>query len=436
MLLGIKRKKELLERHLLISFLALFIVVLFWVSRPELSFNVRLWRALGDTSFSFLFVTLAIGPLARLWKPMIRLVSWRRETGIWFSILAFSHFLSLSSFALSEQGIELPRFLGLTALFWALVLSATSSDRAVNFLGTSSWKWLHTMAYVIFYLVVGHAAYFLFWRYPVANWFQYPFLIFALIIPVLQFAAFIKEIVRQKGNIFVRVDNRIQKIRLPILGQRIIAEKTCEISFDLSEREFKFLPGQYIRVSVPKLLYSDTKGRSRLFSIASSPNDKNKLNIAFRDTGSGFKRTLMELPVGSLVDIEGPFGFFTLPKDDSRLLVFIAGGIGITPFLSMIRYATEQKLKYRIVLFYANRNAESAAYLEELKIVARKNPSFSFQNKFGRIDANFIRKHVKNLNKAVWYIVGPPSMVYDTRDLLSHLNINETDIYFEDFIGY
>ena len=200
MLLGIKNRKTLFLRHLLTGLIAVLLAYIFWLSRPELSFDVRVWRALGNTAFSFLFVTLAIGPWAKLWKPALRLVPWRRETGIWFAVLAFSHFIRVSNYAQFEPDIELPRLLGLIALFWALALAATSSDRAVNFLGPSSWKWLHTMAYVIFYLVAGHAAYFLFWRYPEVNRFQYPFLAMELAVPILQISAFIKEVIRQRAN--------------------------------------------------------------------------------------------------------------------------------------------------------------------------------------------------------------------------------------------
>jgi methionine sulfoxide reductase heme-binding subunit len=410
--MGVKNRKTLFLRHLLAGLIAVLLAYLFWLSWPELSSDVRLWRALGDTAFSFLFIALVIGPLTKLWKPALRFAPWRREAGIWFALLALAHFIRVSDYVLLEPGIELPKLLGLIALFWALVLAATSSDRAVNFLGASPWKWLHGMAYVIFYLVVTHAAYFLFWRYPEANWFQYPFLGMALAVPALQIGVFIKEVILQRAN---QVNMETQKIKLPILEQKNIAEKTCEVFFGLHGKEFNFLAGQYISVGVPKLLYSDPKGASRVFSISSSPNDKNKLSVAFRDSGSGFKRTLMELPLGSLVDIEGPFGYFTLPKDTSHPLVFIAGGIGITPFLSMIRLATEQKLAHKITLLYANRNAGSAAYLEELTT---------------------IRQIVKNFDEPIWYIVGLPAMVADIRNLLSRLGINDAKIYFEDFVGY
>ena len=227
-----------------------------------------------------------------------------------------------------------------------------------------------------------------------------------------------------------------QTIKLSVLERKIVAEKTCEVSFSLDEKKFNFLAGQYIRISVPKLFYFDPKGTSRLFSVASSPNDKNKISVAFRDSGSGFKKTLMELPFGSPVDIEGPFGYFTLPKNQNQPIVLLVGGIGITPCISMIRYATEEKLDSQITLLYSNRNIENAAYLSELTAIAKQNPHFLLKNKLGRIDDNFIQQSVKNLTEPIWYVVGLPDMVSGMRDLLSHLGINESKVYFEDFIGY
>src|SRR3990167_11558885 len=173
-------------------------------------------------------------------------------------------------------------------------------------------------------------------------------------------------------------------IKLPIVGQKTIAQKTNEVSFGLSDKEFVFMAGQYIQMALPELLYPDPKGASRTLSIASSSNDKEKISIAFRDSGSGFKKTLMELPLGTLVDIEGPFGFFTLPRNAAQSVVFIAGGIGITPCISMIRFADEIERPGRITLLYANRDKQSAAYLDELEAMANRNPRFILKNKFGR----------------------------------------------------
>src|SRR3989344_460810 len=186
-------------------------------------------------------------------------------------------------------------------------------------------------------------------------------------------------------------------VKLSIVGQKTIADKTNEVSLGLSDKEFVFIAGQYIQMGLPELLYPDPKGASRTLSIAFSSNDKEKISIAFRDSGSGFKRTLMELPFATLIDIEGPFGFFTLPRSASQSVVFIAGGIGITPCLSMIRFADEMKRPGSITLLYANRDKESAAYLDELETIAARNPKFVLKNEFGRIDTAFIQDTVKDI---------------------------------------
>ena len=229
MLLGIKSKKVLLFRHLLIAVIAALATYIFWFTRSEWSPDMRLWRAFGDAGFTLLFFALVIGPLAKLWNPAQRLVSWRRELGIWFAVLALTHgiliidgwaqwsvlrffgyeFLpQLDRFARLEPGFGLANLIGLFALFWTLVLGATSSDKAVNFFGVSAWKWLHYGAYIIFYLTVAHVAYFLFIHYTISfhrpvpdpNWFRFPFVGMALFVFILQIAGFIKTVRDQKKS--------------------------------------------------------------------------------------------------------------------------------------------------------------------------------------------------------------------------------------------
>ena len=148
MLLGIKSKKALYLRHALTGLLAAAAVYAFWLSRPEWTPDMRIWRAFGDAGFTFLFIALVIGPLAKLWNPTLRLVPWRREAGIWFALLALTHSIliakgwvqwdvmrffgyeflpQLDRWARLEPGFGLANLLGLIALFWAIVLLATSS---------------------------------------------------------------------------------------------------------------------------------------------------------------------------------------------------------------------------------------------------------------------------------------------------------------------
>lgn len=225
MLLGIKDYKTLLRRHGIVVLFSLILIDVFWQSRLQWAPEMRLWRAMGDASFVILAVILSIGPLARLWPPASQFTSWRRELGIWFALLALLHgflimngwahwsilrFLGyefvpqLDRWARLEPGFGLANLLGLTALIWALVLMATSSDWAVKKLGSASWKWLHAGAYIIFYLITLHVVYFLFIHYtasfhrsvPEPNWFRYPMAGISLAVIALQATAFFSQLVQ------------------------------------------------------------------------------------------------------------------------------------------------------------------------------------------------------------------------------------------------
>lgn len=199
MILG---SRKVFLRHILVGSLALILVSLLWFSYLGISGpDVGLWRALADSAFTFLFITLSIGPLAVLYTPALRILKWRREFGIWFAVLAFFHGFLVASrvfnwnliSTLSQGGLGLANLMGATALVFALILAATSSDRAVKFLGIGSWKWLHHLSYVIFYLVGFHAIYNLFITpFSPAHWFRYFFLIMLFAVPILQLSAFLK----------------------------------------------------------------------------------------------------------------------------------------------------------------------------------------------------------------------------------------------------
>lgn len=222
-------------KHLIVAALGVLLTYLFWVSRMEWDEEMRTWRAFGDAAFLLLVAALAIGPVVRLWpKQTARIVNWRRALGIWFALYALVHaYLVWDGWArwsvrgllgyqdlpqtgtsdpvLVDPGFGLANLIGLIALFWALVLLATSSDRAMRFLGGRTWKQIHLYANVIFYLVALHAAYFLFLHYelslrnlvfrtgvPDPNWFRFWFLGLVALVFSLQTAATVKMVVVQR----------------------------------------------------------------------------------------------------------------------------------------------------------------------------------------------------------------------------------------------
>jgi ferredoxin-NADP reductase len=222
-----------------------------------------------------------------------------------------------------------------------------------------------------------------------------------------------------------------------LVERRQVAEGTVEVSFERPD-SFAFKPGQYMQVSVRRLLHPDRRGRSRVFSISSCPSDEEKVSVTFRDTGSGFKRTLQDLEIGSPAMIEGPHGFYVLPERPSRPFVLVAGGIGITPFMSMLRHATRNDYDpgHPITLLYANTSKRRAAYLDELEKMARGADYLRLKKRFGPVDENVVKQAVRELDASIWMIAGPPLMVDAVRGALHALGVDPGRVFWEDFVGY
>lgn len=229
-----------------------------------------------------------------------------------------------------------------------------------------------------------------------------------------------------------------------LIGKEDVARGT--VAIHLKKREgFTFKAGQAVYVTLPALKEADGKGRVRTFSIASAPDDA-YLVIATRLTDSSLKRSLASLPVGSAVEIEGPYGDLTLHDDAARPAVFLAGGIGITPFRSMIRDAAKHARARDLYLFYSNRSAEDAAFLSELEQAARENPGFKlvatmtdapdWQGERGFITREMIERHVGDIASPVFYLAGPPAMVAAMAALLTKAGVKPDSIRAEEFAGY
>src|SRR5262245_4599046 len=139
----------------------------------------------------------------------------------------------------------------------------------------------------------------------------------------------------------------------------------------------QFKAGQYMNFTLIDPPETDAEGNTRSFSIASAPFEAD-LAVATRMRDTAFKRVFRTLTLRSEVRISGPFGSFTLHTDASRPAVFLVGGIGITPFRSIILDAAHNKLAHQLYLFYSNRRPEDAAFLEELRLAEQHNPNYKF----------------------------------------------------------
>lgn len=215
-----------------------------------------------------------------------------------------------------------------------------------------------------------------------------------------------------------------------IIDKKEMATSTLQVTFQINEH-FSFKPGQYISVTL-----ANTK---KYFSIVNSPDKKGIISIATRLRDSDFKKALKKLPIGTRVELGSIFGSFVLPKESSRPLVFIAGGIGITPYISMLRYVAERKLPYKITLIYSNKNKASTVFLQEVENFKFKISNFKlllWQGEKRKIDAGFIKEYFPSINSYNYFVVGPPAMVEAVQKALLEAGVDIENIEIENFTGY
>ena len=236
-------------------------------------------------------------------------------------------------------------------------------------------------------------------------------------------------------------------MRARIQEKQEIAKGTLLVTLDLEGEEIGFTPGQYFHVTVPNVGHLDDKGLRRHITVVTSPNEKGVLGFATRMRDSAFKRTLRELPVGSEVEVEPPKGSFGLPEDPSRPLVFIAGGIGITVFRSMLRYVHEERLPYRITLIYSNRDRASTAFLDELGALEQALPDFrlvltmtqdpGWDGETRKVDGAFVKDYLDdNVNRYTFLIAGPPAMAEGVQGALQEAGVRDENVVAEHYSGY
>ncbi|MHA3903625.1 ferredoxin--NADP reductase [Castellaniella sp. WN] len=224
-----------------------------------------------------------------------------------------------------------------------------------------------------------------------------------------------------------------------------IARDTVAVHFRKPE-DFQFQPGQTLALTLPSDA-PDAPVPRHTFSLVSAPHE-GELCIATRVRATPFKQALAQLRPGAELRFSGPYGKLTPPAAGDRPLVLIAGGIGITPCVSMLRDAAHRGSDRQFLLLYSNRTREQAAFLEELRELARLNPRLrllatltgpadgAWDGLRGRIDAAMLRQALQGLDAPLCYVTGTPAMVEEIRSRLAEAGVPDDAILDEGFHGY
>ena len=249
----------------------------------------------------------------------------------------------------------------------------------------------------------------------------------------------------------------LEPIEITISSVSQLTDDVKSFTFNLGSKTFDYLPGQYLQVLLPiEKDQCDTRCNIRSYSIASSPTETEKTGQVMIATkfalanSSVFKQHLANFKASDRLQIRGPMGRFLLQDDYSKEAVMLSGGIGITPFRNMVKFATDKGLPLKITLLYSNKTTADIVWRDQFDEFAAQNPNLklvhtitnqtkeleNWPGERGFINAEMIKKYVSDINNAIFYLCGPPAMVDALKQVLLAMNIAQENIRYELFAGY
>ncbi|MCL4353294.1 RnfABCDGE type electron transport complex subunit D [Patescibacteria group bacterium] len=258
---------------------------------------------------------------------------------------------------------------------------------------------------------------------------------------------FTPELALVIGNVFSYIINPTSRIALPLKSRIQLSHDTFEFVFN-NHSPLKFSPGQYMEWTLPHQ-HMDSRGSRRYFSISSSPTENDvSITVKFYNPSSSFKKELLNMEHGKEIIASQVAGDFVLPKDFRKPLAFIAGGVGIAPFRSMIKYIVDNNLQVDIVVIFANRTKGDIIYSELFErakhngvrtvyvLTDAKSAPHDWTGVVGHITEENIKDIVPSLYIRDFYISGPQLMVERFTDALKKAGVNENKIITDFFPGY
>jgi len=434
------------------------LAMLAWdASRGELGPNPVTFalHTTGLLSLLFLLFTLTVTPLRRLtgWNTLI---GFRRSLGLFSFFYACLHLaiyfgfdreLSIGS---TIEEVLTRRYLqvGLAALLIMMPLAVTSTNAMISRLGARRWKMLHRLAYVAAGLGALH--YFMLVKSDVRQ----P-LAFAAVLAILLAARFgwhysdlRKAARRPPATIPPPAGRKFWSGELQVAR---VFDETPEVrtfrlvSPDGGRLPFDYLPGQYLKVQ----LNIDGRRVNRSYTIASSPTRCGycELSIKREDAGLASSYLHRHLHEGDRLKISAAVGKFIFTGQESDSVVLIAGGVGITPLMSITRYLTDRGWAGEIFLLIVARTENAIIFKDELDLLKKRFPNLrvwvtltrlqpddAWDGQRGRVTQDWLTQAVPDLPRRLFYVCGPDAMMSSTRELLIKMGVPQSKIKFEAFI--
>lgn len=394
----------------------------------SLLYDIGKW--FGFLGFTFLTFLIFSGDTARFWDKFFgldKIIKFQRKFALFTLFFVISHPIlfvlsgnSILNYIIPDFSV-LPLALGIIAFYIFMgVMFASYVYKRISYI---AWQYIHVLTYILFFFSIYHAFY---WGSDSSNIFIQVLYIVSLILFAI--------------GVVCRTQYKIRKLYSGKFFVENIKWET-EDTFTLCIKpikKIKFKPGQFcfLRLNKNKL------HARHPFTIASSPED-NLLSFTIKNTGR-FTQTASKLKKGEEILIDGPFGTF-VEKNHKKDLVFIAGGVGVTPFISMINDHLSKDTKQNILLLYCSKTQKDIIFKKELDltnkswlkvihILSQENDQKSNDNfEYGYITKEILQKYVKDLNNSNYYICGPKKMKDLVLMILTNLRVNKKNIYFEDF---